>query len=237
VTNPVFWLALSLLFVSISLTVMLAIAIPALRELARAARSAEKLFETLRREFPPTLQAIRLTGMEISDLTDDVSQGVQSAGNVVKHVDASLSTVRRQAERVHTSTRSVVTGLKVAWKTWIRTTKPAPSRRPTVREASPQETRLPAPREERQSNTPIPTENQLPTGLGTAETMRPIARFSQAEAMPMSQGEVSSLANGLEDPSQAADEDLLRDSGQRSPLPNPSDRPQPADPEASVSDR
>lgn len=123
-TEPLFWLVLSLLFVTISLTVVLIVAIPTLLELGRAARSAEKLFETLRREFPPTLEAIRLTGMEISDLTDDVSQGVQSANQVVQQVDQSLSGVRQQARKVQLGTRNVVTGIKAAWKTF---TKPQPS--------------------------------------------------------------------------------------------------------------
>lgn len=123
-TEPLFWLVLSLLFVTISLTVVLIVAIPTLLELGRAARSAEKLFETLRREFPPTLEAIRLTGMEISDLTDDVSQGVQSANQVVQQVDQSLSGVRQQARKVQLGSRNVVTGIKAAWKTF---TKPQPS--------------------------------------------------------------------------------------------------------------
>lgn len=116
-TDPLLWLVLSLLFVTVSLTIMLAVAVPALKEVARAARSAEKLFDTLQREFPPTLQSIRLTGMEISDLTGDVSQGVQSAGSVVKQVDSSITQVRHQAKRVHSRTRSVFVGIKAAWKT------------------------------------------------------------------------------------------------------------------------
>ncbi|MFM7447154.1 MAG: DUF948 domain-containing protein [Leptolyngbyaceae cyanobacterium] len=116
-TDPLFWLVLSLLFVTVSLTMVLVVAVPALKEVARAARSAEKLFDTLQREFPPTLQSIRLTGMEISDLTGDVSQGVQSAGSVVKQVDTSITQVRQQAKRVHSRTRSVFVGVKAAWKT------------------------------------------------------------------------------------------------------------------------
>lgn len=127
--DPLFWLVLSLLFVTVSLTIVLVVAIPTLRELSRAARSAEKLFDTLRREFPPTLQAIRLTGLEISDLTDDVSEGVQSAGQVVKQVDQSLTGVRQQAQRVQSTTRSVVIGLKAAWRTFTRSPKPSSQHR------------------------------------------------------------------------------------------------------------
>lgn len=102
------------------LAAVLVVALPALLELARAARSAEKLFDTLRRELPPTLEAIRLTGLEISDLTDDLSQGVESAGNVVKQVDRSLTGTRQQLQEVNSTTRSIFTGFKVAWKTLTR---------------------------------------------------------------------------------------------------------------------
>ena len=53
--DPVFWLGISLFLVAVSLTAVLVVTIPALQEVARAARSAEKLFDTLNREFPPTL--------------------------------------------------------------------------------------------------------------------------------------------------------------------------------------
>jgi uncharacterized protein YoxC len=120
VIDPLFWLGLSILLVAVSLTAVLVAALPALQELARAARSAEKLFDTLRRELPPTLEAIRLTGLEISDLTDDVSEGVKSAGQVVKQVDQSLSGAKNQAKQVQVNTRGVVAGVKAAWKTWNR---------------------------------------------------------------------------------------------------------------------
>lgn len=86
--------------------------------LARAARSIEKLADTLSRELPPTLEAIRLTGIEISELTDDVNDGVQSAGEIVKQVDQSLSNVRQQTRQVKTTTKSIFTGIKVAWNTF-----------------------------------------------------------------------------------------------------------------------
>lgn len=154
-TDPLFWLVLSLLFVTASLTIVLAVAIPTLRELSRAARSAEKLFDTLRREFPPTLEAIRLTGMEISDLTDDVSEGVQSAGNVVKQVDESLSNVRKQAQKVQSGTRSVMVGIKVAWRTFMRSQKPSSQRRSVDR--------LPPPRPEFEIRNGMPAPEAYPT--------------------------------------------------------------------------
>jgi uncharacterized protein YoxC len=123
VTEPIFWLACSFLLVAIALTVVLVAAIPALQELARAARSAEKLFDTLHRELPPTLEAIRLTGLEISDLTDDLSEGVESAGSVVKQVDRGLRTAQQQVQDVGVTTRSVLAGLQTAWKTLTRSPK------------------------------------------------------------------------------------------------------------------
>ncbi|PSB33948.1 hypothetical protein C7B69_06310 [filamentous cyanobacterium Phorm 46] len=119
-SDPIFWLGLSIVLVAVSLTAVLVTLIPAVQALARAARSVEKLADTLSREFPPTLEAIRLTGLEISELTDDVSDGVQSAGEVVKQVDRSIGSAKKQAQNVQVTTRSLVTGIKAAWKTLTR---------------------------------------------------------------------------------------------------------------------
>ena len=117
-TDPIFWLGLSILLVAASLSAVLIAALPALQALARAARSLEKLADTLSREFPPTLETIRMTGLEISELTDDVSEGVQSAGQVVKQVDRSIDTAKKQAQKVQSTTGNIFTGFKVAWKTF-----------------------------------------------------------------------------------------------------------------------
>ena len=124
--DSLFWLGLSLFLVAISLTAVLITALPALQEVARAARSAEKLFDTLNREFPPTLEAIRLTGLEISELSDEINQGVESAGRVVKQVDRSLGNVQKQAQQAQTTTHSLIIGVKAAWKVW---NSPAKKRR------------------------------------------------------------------------------------------------------------
>jgi hypothetical protein len=124
VSEPLFWLGLSILLVAASLTALLVAAIPALQELARAARSAEKFFDTLSRELPPTLEAIRMTGGEITDLTGDVSEGVKSAGQVVQQLDQSLDGAKKQAQNIQVGTRSVFVGVKAAWKTFTRQ-KPA----------------------------------------------------------------------------------------------------------------
>lgn len=119
-TDPVFWLALSIFLVAVSLTAVLIVLLPAVQALARAARSVEKLADTLSREMPPTLEAIRLTGLEISELTDDVSDGVQSAGEIVKQVDQSLVSAKKQAQKAQITTRSILNGVQVAWKTLTR---------------------------------------------------------------------------------------------------------------------
>ncbi len=120
--DPLFFLGLSILLVAVSLAAVLVALLPAVQELARAARSAEKLFDTLRRELPPTLEAIRLTGLEISDLTDDINQGVKSASQVAKQVDEGVSGAKKQAQKVQVNTRSVFAGVKAAWKAFNRPT-------------------------------------------------------------------------------------------------------------------
>jgi uncharacterized protein YoxC len=120
VSDPVFWLALSIFLVAVSLTAVLIVLLPAVQALARAARSVEKLADTLSREMPPTLEAIRLTGLEISELTDDVSEGVQSAGEIVKQVDQSIVSAKKQAQKAQITTRSILNGVQVAWKTLTR---------------------------------------------------------------------------------------------------------------------
>jgi uncharacterized protein YoxC len=126
VVDPVFWLGVSILLVAVSIAAVLVVLIPTLKELARAARSAEKLFDTLSRELPPTLESIRLTGAEISDLTDEVSEGVQSAQRVVKQVDQGVGGARKQVQRARSSTRSVLVGMRAAWQTLRR--RPSPRR-------------------------------------------------------------------------------------------------------------
>ena len=116
--DPLVWLGLSLLLVAISLTAVLVVVIPTLQEVARAARSAEKLFDTLNREFPPTLEAIRLTGIEIGELTEEIDQGVTSATGIVKQVDRTLNNTKQQVHQAQITTRSVVVGFRAAWHAW-----------------------------------------------------------------------------------------------------------------------
>jgi uncharacterized protein YoxC len=115
--DPMFWLGISLLLVAVSIAAVLLAAIPAMQELGRAAKGAEKLFDTLNRELPPTLEAIRLTSLEFTELTDDLTGGAQGASNIVQQVDDSVSGVKDQAQQVKVTTKSMVAGFKAAWKT------------------------------------------------------------------------------------------------------------------------
>ena len=116
--DSLFWLGLSLFLVATSLTAVLMAALPALQEVARAARSAEKLLDTLNQEFPPTLKAVRLTGSELNQLTEDIDQGIASATGIVKQVDSTITSSKEQVQQAQTGTRRIFVGLRAAWKTW-----------------------------------------------------------------------------------------------------------------------
>ena len=134
-SNPFFWLGISLLLVAISLMALLTVAIFTLQELARAARSAEKLLDNLNRELPATLQEMRLTGKDLSTLTDEVSGSVQSARNVVQQVDQSLLEVKTQARQASVTTRSLAAGANAALRVLFgrpRRRRRPPTRRPPV---------------------------------------------------------------------------------------------------------
>ncbi len=134
-TNPVIWLGLSILLLALGLVVLVCVSVPALFGLARAARSAEKLFDTLDRELPRTLEAMRNTGTDLSGLADDMTESVSSARNIVKQVDHSLSDVRQQAYQAKRTTHSVAVGFRAAWRVLTKPTKPRAKRprKPPVR--------------------------------------------------------------------------------------------------------
>ena len=104
-------------------------AIPAFQELTRAARSAEKLFDTLQRELPPTLDAIRSTGVEISDLKEGISDGVEKTTRVLGQVDDSLTGVRRQVTQTTVTTRSIWAGVNATVRSLLHPQKIRPQRK------------------------------------------------------------------------------------------------------------
>ena len=119
--DPLFWLEISLCLVVISLIAVMIAVIPTLQQLTNTARSAEKLLDTLNKELPSTLEAVRLTGNELNQLTEDIDQGIESATGIVKQIDSTITNTKEQVQQAQTGTRSIFVGFKAAWKTW-RTT-------------------------------------------------------------------------------------------------------------------
>ncbi len=127
--TPAEWLGLSLLLVAISLTLVLLVALPALAELSRAARSADRLFELLCRELPATLDALRDTGRELTDLSDEMTDSLRSAGAVVRQVDEGLDDMRRNVAIAERTGRSLIVGLTTGITTLLKGTANTRSRR------------------------------------------------------------------------------------------------------------
>lgn len=162
--DPLFWLALSLVLLALSLVSLVLAALPALRALGRAAHSTERLMNTLDRELPPTLEALRLTGQELTDLSDDLSDGVQRAGHIVQQVDQSLEVARYQAQTLHTGSKSLLVGVRAAWQVWRQGRDDSPrSRRP--KKLSHQRSQLPPSPPTSPKNSPQNLERELPPGM------------------------------------------------------------------------
>ncbi len=119
-SDPLLWLGISLSLLAMSLIAIVFAALPTLLELARVARSAEKLLDTLTKEIPPTLEALRLSGSEIGELSEDLKGGVKSAAKVVQQLDQSITQTKEQVVNVHLGSRSVLTGVKAAWRTFFQ---------------------------------------------------------------------------------------------------------------------
>lgn len=115
-SSAIFLLGLSFLLVVVCLTILLLTAIPAFQELSKAASSIIRLTDTLTRELPATLESIRLTGLEISELSDELNQGAKNAGEAVKQVNDGLKGVRDTASSASNATKSVFAGLKAGLK-------------------------------------------------------------------------------------------------------------------------
>ncbi|KAJ7969392.1 putative Transmembrane protein [Quillaja saponaria] len=82
---------------SVAFTSLVIAAVPMLYAMGRAATSLSKLADTAREELPSTMAAIRLSGMEISDLTlelNDLSQeiadGISKSAQAVQAAEAGI---------------------------------------------------------------------------------------------------------------------------------------------------
>ncbi|KAG0565509.1 hypothetical protein KC19_8G195900 [Ceratodon purpureus] len=87
--------------------ILVAAAIPSLLAIKKAAEALEKLADTAREELPGTMAAIRLSGMEISDLTmelndlgQEISKGVRSSARVLSSAETGMRQVGGIASNV-----------------------------------------------------------------------------------------------------------------------------------------
>lgn len=110
--DPVFWLGLSVGLVGAGLLAVFITLVPAVVQLAAAAASVQKFFDTLSRDLPPTLEALRLTGLEVSEVVNSVDDGVKGASQIVQRVDRSISGASAQARTVRITTQSLLAGVK-----------------------------------------------------------------------------------------------------------------------------
>lgn len=131
------------MLVATSLTVVFIALLPMMQALSRTAHRAEKLIDTLNRELPPTLEALRLTGLEITQLTEDLEDSVESARNVVQNVDRGLTNAESQLRQAKITSQSIATGLKAAWSVFLnrdlssdedRASQSAPAERTSIQE-------------------------------------------------------------------------------------------------------
>lgn len=97
---------------SIAFTSLVVAAIPTLLAMKRAATSLAKLADTAREEIPSTMAAVRLSGMEISDLTlqlsdlsHEIADGVNKSAKVVEDAKAG---VRQIGALAHSKTMSMI---------------------------------------------------------------------------------------------------------------------------------
>lgn len=81
-----------------------AAAVPTLYAMGRAAKSLAKLADTAREELPSTMAAIRLSGMEISDLTlelsdlsQEITEGVNKSAQVVQAAEVGIRQIGARA--------------------------------------------------------------------------------------------------------------------------------------------
>ncbi|MCA1904390.1 MAG: DUF948 domain-containing protein [Cyanobacteria bacterium M5B4] len=112
-TEPVFWLALSFFLVAISLTILLMSAVPAFQEISRASRSVQRLADLLVQELPPALESIRMAGIEVTELTEELNQGARGASEAVQQVSEGAKQTAQKA-------RSTLVALKAGWQAFTR---------------------------------------------------------------------------------------------------------------------
>ncbi|CAN1247264.1 hypothetical protein LINGRAPRIM_LOCUS3415 [Linum grandiflorum] len=85
---------------SVAFTSLVVASIPTLHAMGRAAVSLSKLADTAREELPSTMAAVRLSGMEISDLTlelsdlsHEITEGVNKSAKAVQAAKAGIGQI------------------------------------------------------------------------------------------------------------------------------------------------
>lgn len=137
-TDPIFWLGLSVGLVAAGLFAVVVTLVPAVIQLGRAAKSVERFFDTLLRELPPTLEALRLTSLEVSEIADSVDEGVKGAGQVVKQVGRSFTGAQTQAQGAQVNAQSLWAGVRAGWQTFVQTSSSPPEQLPSGSRPNPQ---------------------------------------------------------------------------------------------------
>ncbi|MGB3493706.1 MAG: hypothetical protein WBA57_13335 [Elainellaceae cyanobacterium] len=115
VNEPLLWLGISTALLAVSTTAVVVVAIPVILKLSKTAQSADRLLETLNQELPATLDALRSTGQELSDLTGDLGDSVESAKSIVQRVDQSMSYAGQQLQQAQITSKSAIAGFRTAW--------------------------------------------------------------------------------------------------------------------------
>ncbi|KAG4189309.1 hypothetical protein ERO13_A08G218300v2 [Gossypium hirsutum] len=90
---------------SLAFTSLVIAAVPTLFAMRRAAVSLSKLADTAREELPSTMAAIRLSGMEISDLSQEIADGVNKSAQAVQAAEAGI---RQIGSLAHQQTMSMI---------------------------------------------------------------------------------------------------------------------------------
>jgi uncharacterized protein YoxC len=114
--------------VAVSLVFFLVSLVPTIQELNRMAQGADRLIETLNRELPETLGALRSTTQELNQLTEDLGDGVESAKQIVKQVDRTLESTEKQLTQARVTSQSAIAGVKAAWNTFFQSSQESSKR-------------------------------------------------------------------------------------------------------------
>ncbi|KAL6623151.1 hypothetical protein ACP70R_033030 [Stipagrostis hirtigluma subsp. patula] len=105
--DPLFYLLTAVgVTTSVAFTGMMAVAIPTMLAMRRAANSFTMLADAALEELPSTMAAVRLSGMEISDLTlelsdlsHEIADGVNKSAKVAQAVEAGIGQMQDIARR------------------------------------------------------------------------------------------------------------------------------------------